>query len=703
MCTTRPTERRTAHPSPDLRRELSVSLTIIMLLAGLALPGCTPKAPPPPPRPAYLPPAPLIEPLLEIATLEDQRAPVDDRLLRFLNDPSPVIRARLALALGRIGSPDGISSLRQLAMDPQQDVRGQAYFALGQIDDTALPPEATLTPESILIERFEKEPAAPLKAVIVNALGKVGGGPSGLVLLAALQDPNPDVRGEGAIAIAIQSYRKKVNHYGQEFIDRLVALLNDPEPEVRWKAAYAFMRSPPPEPTRGPVVAAIEKRLDDQDVTVRVIAARALGEVGGPQVLDALAQAMTQDDWRVRVNSLRSAGNIKSDGALAVIQLGLEDPHFLVKQQAVISLGTLGDPRGAALLETILSDPATEPSLMAEAVTSLGRLKGDAAIDALMYHVRAEHPWVRMAAVTALGRLDAPGAHEQLLGMAAREDDPRVMAVLADAIGSNPVEGSDEALLTLLARGDAAVVTVTAKLIGLQKIQRGLPYLIEAFARQSPVRDWEPREAIVRALGELGLRDDRARDVLRDATKDSDPRVAAAAAASYNTLFHQDISQTITQSRPQTRSYFDTMRNQRAIIETERGNIVLALYPEEAPLTVANFVRLARQGFYSGLTFHRVVPNFVVQTGCPRGDGWGGPGYTIRCEINPLRYKRGTVGMALSGRDTGGSQFFITHGPEPHLDGTYTVFGQVIEGMDIVDQIRRGETVRAIRIPENEE
>jgi cyclophilin family peptidyl-prolyl cis-trans isomerase len=115
-------------------------------------------------------------------------------------------------------------------------------------------------------------------------------------------------------------------------------------------------------------------------------------------------------------------------------------------------------------------------------------------------------------------------------------------------------------------------------------------------------------------------------------------------------------------------------------------------------LTVANFITLARKGFFTGTAIHRVVPDFVVQDGDPRGDGEGGPGYTIRDEINERPYMRGTVGMALDWQDTGGSQFFITHSPQPHLDGRYTVFGHVVNGMDVVDRLVPGDTLRRVRV-----
>jgi cyclophilin family peptidyl-prolyl cis-trans isomerase len=137
-----------------------------------------------------------------------------------------------------------------------------------------------------------------------------------------------------------------------------------------------------------------------------------------------------------------------------------------------------------------------------------------------------------------------------------------------------------------------------------------------------------------------------------------------------------------------------------ALVSTTKGSFTIRFLPDEAPLTVDNFIKLARRGYFRGITVHRVVPNFVIQDGDPRGDGNGGPGYQIRCELNEIPYERGAVGMALSGKDTGGSQWFVTHSPQPHLDGGYTVFGNVVEGMKVVDGIVRGDVIRSIVIKE---
>ncbi|SDI97277.1 peptidylprolyl isomerase [Salimicrobium halophilum] len=141
----------------------------------------------------------------------------------------------------------------------------------------------------------------------------------------------------------------------------------------------------------------------------------------------------------------------------------------------------------------------------------------------------------------------------------------------------------------------------------------------------------------------------------------------------------------------------------KGYIEFENGErMTLELYEEDAPGTVENFESLANKEFYDGLTFHRVIPNFVIQGGCPKGDGTGGPGYTIKCETddNPHRHERGTLSMAHAGRDTGGSQFFVCHSPQPHLDGRHTVFGKVIDGVESVDRVRPGDVMHKVRVEE---
>lgn len=141
-----------------------------------------------------------------------------------------------------------------------------------------------------------------------------------------------------------------------------------------------------------------------------------------------------------------------------------------------------------------------------------------------------------------------------------------------------------------------------------------------------------------------------------------------------------------------------------AIIKTEKGNMTVEFFENDAPGTVDNFVKLSKDGFYDGLTFHRVIPDFVIQGGCPKGDGTGGPGYTIDCELDGENqyHDRGVLSMAHAGRDTGGSQFFICHSRKntAHLDRKHTVFGKVVEGLDVIDDIRQGDVIKEIEIKE---
>ncbi|WP_086229550.1 peptidylprolyl isomerase [Campylobacter devanensis] len=142
-----------------------------------------------------------------------------------------------------------------------------------------------------------------------------------------------------------------------------------------------------------------------------------------------------------------------------------------------------------------------------------------------------------------------------------------------------------------------------------------------------------------------------------------------------------------------------------AVIKTDKGDMVAELYPDETPQTVANFVELAKSGFYDGLNFHRVIPNFVIQGGCPYGNGVGGPGWRIKCECvgQKRKHNRGSLSMAHAGRDTGGSQFFVCHSAQPHLNGVHTIFGELIddESKSVLDAIRQGDKITTIEIKES--
>ncbi len=191
-------------------------------------------------------------------------------------------------------------------------------------------------------------------------------------------------------------------------------------------------------------------------------------------------------------------------------------------------------------------------------------------------------------------------------------------------------------------------------------------------------------------------------DLLKDFPKLGETEAKVGTVKPYDEKFKSKLGQVLNLEKDYLRAVSRKNGSVKAVFTTEKGAFTINFLPEDAPLTVDNFIKLAKSGYFNGVAFHRVVANFVVQDGDPRGDGNGGPGWSIRDEINTVPYKRGAVGMALSGKNTGGSQWFVTHSPQPHLDGGYTVFGKVNEtDMKIVDNLARGDKILSVKIIEN--
>jgi cyclophilin family peptidyl-prolyl cis-trans isomerase len=264
----------------------------------------------------------------------------------------------------------------------------------------------------------------------------------------------------------------------------------------------------------------------------------------------------------------------------------------------------------------------------------------------------------------------------------------------------------------LAAVNDTSVVVRATAIRALVRWRQATDLELVARALQRAGSDREPdaRVAAIEYLTAAWARDSVGMAVtaaqLRGLVPPDDP-VARAAAAQLSPLAHWQRVPIQARNQAFYRDVVDRIvapalsaRPASGIIATERGQIVVEFFGASAPLTVHNFVTLARGGRYDGLRFHRVVPNFVVQDGDPTGDGNGGPGYAIRDELNPMRYERGVVGMALSGPDTGGSQYFITLSPQPHLDGGYTVFGRVLSSNPegALNQIIQGDRILSVEI-----
>jgi cyclophilin family peptidyl-prolyl cis-trans isomerase/HEAT repeat protein len=351
-----------------------------------------------------------------------------------------------------------------------------------------------------------------------------------------------------------------------------------------------------------------------------------------------------RDPW-IRAPALQAlAWNDREDFALVLSGMDV-DPEFRVRAALAAALGRGADEMSVGILHAMLRDE--DPRVVAAVLEALAEARGRDSLDTLRRHLEHQDLGVRVAAAEALKRL-APASMSGPLVAAWRRG-------LGD--GEGELEGRMAAVLALAAQQDEAARA------GLAEV-----------ARRDPAR-------AVRA---------RAAAMLREAggeAIDPGPQHTARAPLDYRAAVAP------YDPRPGVPLY-----TPRAFIQTRHGTIEIHLDVVEAPLTAASFVSLARRGFYDGLGFHRVEPGFVVQGGCPRGDGNGGPGYALRCEITRRAFGRGAVGMALSGKDTGGSQFFITLAPQPQLDGGYTRFGQVVAGMDAVDRIRPGDVIERVTV-----
>jgi cyclophilin family peptidyl-prolyl cis-trans isomerase len=319
--------------------------------------------------------------------------------------------------------------------------------------------------------------------------------------------------------------------------------------------------------------------------------------------------------------------------------------------------------------------------------------------------------WVRRATgAEALGHITRDTVVGWLTYLT-QDANPKVAAVALTSLAAVAPDTATVWARQLIAHQDPVVRTVAAERLGAATNPADIGRLTDAYRRslRDPLSD--ARIAIVGALGRIADLGIAERLAVQDRFLAANPHaedylVRRAAAERYPEAARRWGPERPISSVRSLEDYREIARRyvagpgggvQTIVMDTDRGRIVIDLFSRDAPVTVNAFLQLVDRRYFDGQTFHRVVPNFVVQSGDPRGDGWGGPGYSLRDEINRNRYERGSVGVALSGPDTGGSQFFITHSPQPHLDGTYPLIGRVISGMDVVDLITQGDRIQSVR------
>ena len=634
--------------------------------------------------------------------------PPPSDLVRLLNDNEARVRRRAALALGRVGLSEAVEPLTRLFADEEPDVRQMAAFALGLIG----------------------APAARQ------------------ALLAALGDADPGVQGRAAEALGMIGDRVDAEavsrmvrtHVGAGALagvaaDDLTSPLA-PAVEAARLGLYALVRLGSYE-----ALAAAALDASGQPVSTWWPLSYAIQRLGDPRGAPALVTLLNTPGRYTAAFAARGLGVMNAQAAVAPLRQIVERraAHSAVVIQAVRALAAIGDSATAPLVTRIVADLEADTTLRLEAMTALSVLATTDSLDLMLDLMSDSSPAIRGAAMRTLARVDPdtflamlsgqdpdrhwtvraaeaaalaiipPARAQARLRMLLQDQDFRVVPSVLAALVASKAPGGETTLIERLEADDFAVRAAAARGLGELKVVASVPALVAAYRATQGDSTYVARAAILAALAKIDPT--VARPILEEALRDREWAVRVRAAALLReggaaAAVAEAAVRPAVAGRPNADQEWQALVSPRfsphAYLETGRGVIEIELAILDAPLTVANFVTLAHRGFFDGIAIHRVVPDFVVQDGDPRGDGEGGPGYTIRDEINMRSYLRGTVGMALDWNDTGGSQFFITHSPQPHLDGRYTVFGHVVAGMDVVDRLVPWDVVRRVRIWDGE-
>jgi cyclophilin family peptidyl-prolyl cis-trans isomerase/HEAT repeat protein len=656
------------------------------------------RDPEPPPAPAVAPP-----PKSRRNVPPPPPPVVTPDLTKLVADTDPRIRRRAALAIGRVGLTDGGVALQPLLTDADAEVRQMAAFALGLLAD---------------------------KSAV-------------MALTTALQDPDARVRGRAAEALGLIGDTGSAAAVGQMISGyvkqgAIAAIAPDDE---------QFPKTPEADAVRLGLFALVRLRSYEalasavQDQSGRVSAwwpvAFAFQRINDPRAVPVLRELAGTPGRYTRSFAARGLGAQRDVASAPVLKAMLEQAgsDVAVAVSAVRALAQIGE---ADPVIAVLNAEKADPNLRLEAVTALGTIKSQAALQRIQDYITDDWPTMRAAAIRAAAAIDPENFPIVLSGM---EPDPHwiVREALADALAMQPAEiaiprlrpmlddedkrvipsaiaslvklkapGIEEILLSHLKHGDAGIRAAAARAIGQVKAAAGPAALRDAFKAAQSDSGGDAREAALTALSKYGVAE--AGDTMKAALADRDWSLRLRAAALLREL--DPAAETVQSIRPapgapiapyDSPALLAPAVSPHVFLETAKGTIEIELTVLDAPQTAQNFIALASKGYFNGLQVHRVVPNFVVQDGDPRGDGSGGPGYTIRDELNDRPFVRGTVGMALSAPDTGGSQFFIMHSPAPHLDAKYTVFGHVVNGMDVVDRIQQLDVIQRVRVWDGKE
>ena len=657
-----------------------------------------------------------------ILQLEDQRNLGNGELEALLQHPLTEVRGGAALALGRIGDKRATPALlKALAAARTPRLRLITVFALGELEDTQAVP-------ALLAVLQQNTGTVEVRARAVEALGKI-----------ASLAPNATTLGP-----------EKMEQLGQALLAQLpapTAVLTPGTKQLGWLTITALMRVKPPA-----AVEPLTRQLKARAAELRAAAANALARWGQAlnSTVPALIEALTDRDVDVRANSARALGQSKSPSAYEPLVKLLTDPSDRVQVNTVRALAALADRRAVTPLQAFgeqllkqyqqaKTQGQARPhqiNLLLEIVPALGGFKDKssvpffqqlraatgvgayAEIETALLNLGEEEFWQGLDAltlalgdaskaanlITILGGLSSERAKTALLKLVEQAEQGK----LNERIGGALLTALNRAKLPCppsLARRQLSVrnPAVRAQAAGLltELNDENFAALARALAQSTGNTMAQARLGILAALA--NYKTPAAINLLKIALNDGTPRVQRRAAELLGQLGVTDVQlpaeTTATQYTAADYARLRRLQGQRVLVTvfTSKGLIKAELFAREAPMTVDSFIELARRDFFNGSPFHRVVPNFVVQGGGdPRNAG--GPGYQLRCEINLRLHQRGSLSMAHAGKDTGSSQFTFQHSPQPHLDGGYTVFGQVLSGMKVVDQLTRDDVIERIQV-----
>ncbi len=623
-----------------------------------------------------------------LLALADARRFDQPALAALAADGDPAVRAGTAAVLGLLANSDAVPLVARLARDPYASVRAAAAAAAGRLAATL--PARAREREALggELRRLLQDPAPDVRAAAAWGAGRAVCPECDLWLLQRLGR-------ERAPAVQAAILQELWRFPGTLWIKRATRQVTSRDPGVRYAAAWSLARSGRPE-----AVAGLRRACRDADPLVRMAALEGARRAAPGALWGELLAGVADVDARVRIAAMEGLANAidreparkLSQEAVAAVARALADADPRRVQARVVAVRLAGAARCcAAQLQAIVA--AGEPWVAGEALAALARI-GAPGSDAIVraWLASSELP-KRLAAVRALGQM---GNGQPALLTALADPVAAVRLAAVEALRAGAGAAVTPAIALRLADGDPVVRAAAVEALAGRKASPPEPELLRLLAHE---RGAAAPDAAVALIGELGGRKDLSngtREVLEGLTGSPEGVVARAA---WQVLAAHGVRRPL----PEVKTGEDPAFYREVVrwagsprwleVVTVRGTLQIALDTSSAPLACFRLAALAGRKFFDGLTFHRVEPDFVVQGGDPRGDGWGGPGFVMRDELSLAPFAAGAVGIALSGPDTGGSQLFVTLAPRPHLLGRYPHVGTVAAGFDVATRLRVGDRI----------